>query len=179
MPTVEDEYLRVVQLNFEGLKSLGDKSLAQLKESDFHSQLDAEANSIAIIIQHLHGNMLSRFTDFLTTDGEKPTRNRDNEFEPAALSQNQLLERWEAGWQVVMDTLASLTGCDLLRTIYIRNQPHTVLEALNRQVAHYGAHVGQIILLAKHSKQADWKTLSIPKKGSKAFNQAMFGQKPI
>jgi hypothetical protein len=179
MLKIQDEYLRVIKINFEGLKILGDKAMAQLQAGDFYSQLDAEANSIAVIIQHLHGNMLSRFTDFLTTDGEKPSRNRDEEFEPSPLNQPQLLEYWEAGWQVVMDTLTSLSGADLLRIVYIRNQPHTVLEALNRQVAHYGLHVGQIILLAKHSKQADWKTLSIPKKGSQAFNQSMFDKKPV
>ena len=172
MEKVGAEYLRVVRQNFSDLKRLGDRTFAQLPDADFYAQPDRESNSIAVLIRHLHGNMRSRFTDFLTTDGEKPDRNRDGEFEAAGQSREELLRQWETGWQVVMETLDSLDEADLLRTVVIRNQPHSVIKALNRQVSHYGYHVGQFVFLAKHLRAASWQTLSIPRTGSVEFNQS-------
>jgi hypothetical protein len=165
--TIGAESLRVIRFVFNSQKTLAEKAFEQLSEIDFHITLDEESNSIAIIIQHLSGNMNSRFTDFLTTDGEKPDRNRDAEFEEKPVSRQKLLEKWEAGWQVVFTTLDSLKEDDLLKTVYIRNEPHSVIEALNRQVSHYGYHVGQIVFLAKHLRYKGWKSLSIPKAKAK------------
>ena len=178
MEKVGAEYLRVVRQNFLDLKKLGDRTFAQLPDADFYAQPDRESNSIAVVIRHLHGNMASRFTDFLTTDGEKPGRNRDGEFESANQSRDELVERWETGWQIVMKALDSLDEADLLRTVLIRNQPLSVIEALNRQVSHYGYHVGQIVFLAKHRRAANWKTLSIPRAGSVEFNREFGKQAP-
>ncbi|MFL5752906.1 MAG: DUF1572 family protein [Bacteroidia bacterium] len=161
--TTETEYLRVIRFNFDSQKSLAEKAFEQLSEIDFHITLDEESNSISILIQHMSGNMISRFTDFLTSDGEKPDRNRDAEFEEKNISRQRLLEKWEAGWKVVFAMLEQLEPGDLLKTVYIRNEPHSVIEALNRQVAHYGYHVGQIVFLAKHLRNKNWKSLSIPK----------------
>ncbi len=136
-----------------------------------------DSNSIAVIIQHISGNLMSRFTDFLTSDGEKPTRNRDMEFEEQQLSQTELIKRWNNSWQLLLDTLNSLKNEDLLKTIYIRKEAHSVIEALNRSLTHIAYHVGQIVLLAKHIKKGSWKTLSIPKKKSEEFNRVMFSKK--
>lgn len=171
------EYLDIVNQNFADLKDLGDRAFSQLEEQAFHFKLDAGSNSIATLIQHIHGNMVSRFTDFLTTDGEKPTRNRDGEFEKAGLSQEQLLGLWETGWLVLFDTLRGLTEKDLSKTVLIRSEPHSVLAAINRQVAHYAAHVGQIVFLAKHIQGTSWKSLSIPRGKSAEFNQDMLTKK--
>jgi hypothetical protein len=171
--TVETEFLRVAKLNFRSQKNLGDKSFEQLNDDEFHFSPDEESNSIAVIIQHLHGNMISRFTDFLTTDGEKPNRNRDSEFVEKKLNKSQLMEIWEKGWKLVFDTIDRLKPDEILNTVYIRNEPHTVLEALSRQVSHYGYHVGQIVFLAKHIRNKNWKTLSIARGKSDEFNQKM------
>jgi Protein of unknown function (DUF1572) len=154
-------------------KELGDKTFIQLTDADFHYQPNKESNSIAIIIQHTAGNMLSRWTDFLTTDGEKKWRNRDTEFEEQHLSKQQLIEVWEKGWQCCLTALKSLTENDLLTTVNIREEGLLVVDAINRQLAHYPYHVGQIIYVARLIKNTNWQNLSIPKGQSAAFNQQM------
>ncbi len=162
---------------FESSKALGERCFKQLEESDFHWQYNEESNSIAIIIQHLHGNMLSRWTDFLTTDGEKESRKRDAEFEVSKMNREALIDLWNEGWYCLLTTLKSLTETDLLKTIYIRNEAHTVMEAIHRQLSHYPYHVGQIVFIAKMLKGTAWKSLSIPKHASSAFNDQKFGRK--
>jgi hypothetical protein len=154
-------------------KTLGDKTFEQLTEADFHFMPNAESNSIAIIIQHVAGNMLSRWADFLTTDGEKDWRNRDTEFEEQHLSKEKLIAFWEKGWQCYLDALQNLTEDDLLKTITIRSEGLLVVDAINRQLAHYPYHVGQIVYLGRLIKQQNWKNLSIPKGTSQQFNDGM------
>ena len=154
-------------------KELGDKTFVQLNEEDFHFQPNDASNSIAIIIQHMAGNMLSRWTGFLTSDGEKDWRNRDVEFEEQNLSRQQLINFWQKGWDCCLTTLSSLTEDDLLKTIFIRNEGLSVIDAINRQMAHYPYHVGQIIYLAKIIKSENWQNLSIAKKYSAQFNEQM------
>ncbi len=163
---VSSEYLRVVEVTFKRYKNLGDKTFAQLDDGDFYYCTDEDSNSISVLIQHISGNLVSRFTDFLTTDGEKPNRMRDNEFEEQNLSSEELLKKWEEGWDVFFKTFKSLKESDLVNVVTIRNEPHSVIEALDRAAAHYAYHVGQIILLAKQIKKSDWKTLTIPRKKS-------------
>jgi hypothetical protein len=158
-------------------KELGDKTLALLSDSDFHFQPNEESNSIAVIIQHMSGNMLSRWTDFLTTDGEKEWRHRDSEFEVTATSGAALIKLWETGWDCCLGALSSLTENDLSKTIYIRSEPLTVVDAINRQLAHYPYHVGQIIYIARMIKNKDWVSLSIPKNKSESFNEQMKNNK--
>ncbi len=151
-------------------KKLGEGAMAQCPDEGLFTTLDAESNSIAIIVKHLAGNMRSRWTDFLTTDGEKPDRNRDTEFEDAPKTRAALMELWERGWKYVFDALAPLSDEDLSRKITIRTEPHSVMQAINRQVAHYSYHVGQIVYLAKHFAGSKWQSLTIPKKNSAEFN---------
>jgi hypothetical protein len=162
--TIAKHYLNNAIAEFLKLKSMADKSFAQLADKDFYYKPDAEDNSLAIIIRHMSGNMISRWTNFLTTDGEKPNRNRDGEFEDKVLTKAELLVIWEQGWQVFMDTMYSLTEADAMKEITIRGEKHTVIQAINRQLTHYGYHTGQIVYLAKHIRSSDWATLSIPKK---------------
>jgi Protein of unknown function (DUF1572) len=157
-------------------QQLGHKTFVQLTEADFHYQPNEESNSIAIIIQHIAGNMLSRWTDFLTTDGEKDWRNRDAEFEEQQLTKQQLIGLWEKGWQCCLGALTSLTEDDLLKTIYIRSQGLLVVDAINRQLAHYPYHVGQIIYTAKIITHTNWQNLSIAKGSSAQFNQQMINK---
>ena len=138
--------------------------MAQVTDAQLAETLDADANSIAIIVKHMAGNMRSRWTSFLTSDGEKPDRNRDSEFEDAPVNRQALMELWERGWSYVFGALEPLTDDDLGRTITIRGEAHSVMQAVNRQLTHYAMHVGQIVMLAKHFAGADWKTLTIPKK---------------
>lgn len=175
--SVNEEYLRSIKDIFGKFKAMGDKTFKQLEEKDFHFSLDRESNSIAIIIQHISGNLLSRFTDFLTSDGEKPGRNRDMEFEEQQLSQTELIEQWNHSWKILLDTLNNLTNEDLIKTIYIRKEAHSVIEALNRSLNHTAYHIGQIVFIAKHIKGGAWKTLSIPKGKSGEFNKSMFSRK--
>lgn len=161
---------------FEYYKSLADKAMAQVSEEKLFWQYNEDSNSIAIIVHHLWGNMLSRWTDFLTADGEKEWRDRDAEFENIAESRQALLVKWEEGWQCLFSALRPLTGADLERLIYIRNQGHTVTEAITRQLAHYASHVGQIIYIAKMVSNQPWQTLSIAKGASKGFNEEKFAQ---
>lgn len=165
-------YLDEARRQFRGHKRLGEGALAQLRDEDFFRTLDPEANSVAIIIKHLAGNMRSRFTDFLTSDGEKPDRHRDQEFEiTPATTREEVMRWWDEGWGIVFSALESLRPEDVMRTVTIRQEPHTVLQAINRQVAHYAYHVGQMVFLAKHFRSADWKSLSIPRGKSDEFNR--------
>lgn len=164
-------YLEDAIASLRSYKKQADKAIAQLKDEEFFIQIDPEANSVAIVMKHLAGNMFSRWTDFLTSDGEKPTRNRDMEFviEPKNTKED-VLDYWERGWRCVFDALEPLTEEDLLRKITIRNEEHTVMQAINRQLMHYANHIGQIILLAKHFRSTEWQTLSIPRDRSADFN---------
>jgi hypothetical protein len=148
---------------FRNYKQLAERAMAQAPDEALTAALDPESNSVAIIVKHMYGNMRSRWTDFLTTDGEKPDRNRDTEFESPATSRAQLIAQWESGWKYVFDALASLTDADLGRAVLIRSEPHSVTQAINRQLAHYSYHVGQIVFLAKHFASAQWTSLSTPR----------------
>ena len=166
------EYRDEAARQFRGLKKAADKALAQVSDDDFFAALDAGSNSIALIVKHLAGNMRSRFTDFLTSDGEKPDRRRDSEFEiEAGDTRAALRERWETGWAVTASALESLTAEDFSKTVPIRGEPHTLLRAINRQLVHYGYHVGQLVFLAKHFAGPAWQTLSIPKGKSEEVNR--------
>jgi hypothetical protein len=156
---------------FRQYKQLGDKAIAQVTDEQLFASLDEESNSIAIIVKHLTGNMRSRWTDFLTSDGEKPTRNRDSEFVDPPKTREALVQGWEQGWVCVFSAVEPLTDADLSRTITIRGEAHSVMQAINRQVAHYAMHVGQIILLAKHYAGAQWQTLSVARNRSSEFNR--------
>ncbi len=171
------EFLQSVVKRLNYYKELGDKTFEQLNETDFHFKTDEESNSIALIIQHMAGNMLSRWTGFLTTDGEKDWRNRDAEFEEQNLSMQQLIALWQKGWDCCFDTLASLTGVDLLKTIYIRNEGLLAIDAINRQFAHYPYHVGQIIYIARMIKKENWQSLSIAKGKSGQYNDQMHAKR--
>jgi len=163
-------YLEDSIASLRAYKKLADKALAQLNEDEFFVTLDEEANSIAVIMKHMAGNMFSRWTDFLTTDGEKPDRNRDMEFviEPKT-GKEEVLAYWEKGWHLVFKTLESLGAEDLGRKVLIRGEEHTVIQAINRQLMHYANHIGQIILLAKHFRSSEWTSLSIPRNKSLDF----------
>jgi Protein of unknown function (DUF1572) len=163
---------------FNYYKKLGDRAMAQCPDEGLFATLDAESNSIAIIVKHMSGNMRSRWTDFLTTDGEKPDRHRDTEFEEPPKTRAELVEMWDRGWQYLFEALAPLSDADLVRTITIRTEPHSVMQAINRQVAHYSYHVGQIVYLAKHAAANNWQALTVPKKKSAEFNkQVAAGEK--
>lgn len=157
--------------SFRNYKKMAERAIEQIGDEDFFALIDPEANSVALIVKHIAGNLRSRWHDFLTSDGEKPDRNRDTEFELIGDSRDNLMQFWESGWQTLFDNVAPLTASDFSRTVTIRGEPHTICEALNRQMTHYAYHVGQIVLLAKHFKSADWKTLSVPKNKSAEFNQ--------
>lgn len=173
---IEQHYLDDTLLQLRKLKAQAEKAIAQVDDRQLLAVLDPEANSIAIIMKHMAGNMRSRWTDFLTSDGEKPDRNRDGEFVVSSdASRAQILDAWEDGWKRVLDAIASLKPDDLGKTVPIRGEAHTVVEAINRQVTHYAAHVGQIVLLAKHYAGADWKTLSIPRGKSQDFDVSKGG----
>lgn len=173
-----ESYLENAVKIFRGLKVRADKAIAQVNDEEFFRLIDAEANSIALVIKHLSGNMRSRWTDFLTSDGEKPDRDRDSEFVQSDHDRAAMIVRWEEGWRIFFAALESLKPEDLTRTVTIRGEPHTVVEAINRQLVHYGEHVGQIILLAKHFKSADWQTLSIARNKSGGFNEEMARKHP-
>jgi hypothetical protein len=172
--TVGEEFLDQSRKIFRSQKELADKAISQLSDADLFWQPDAESNDIAINMKHLAGNMISRWTDFLTTDGEKPDRHRDSEFEISEKDAKALKDYWERGYSVFFKTLDSLTEADLLKTITIRQEPHSVIQALVRQISHYGYHVGQIVGLAKQIKVADWKTLTIPRGKSEEYLSTKF-----
>jgi hypothetical protein len=167
-----NEYLQTVIRRLKYYKELGEKTFEQLEEKDFHFQPNSESNSSAVIIQHLTGNMLSRFTNFLTEDGEKEWRQRDDEFEIHSYTRNQLLEIWEKGWNCCLSAISSLSSDDLLKTIYIRKEPMSAIDAINRQLAHYPYHIGQIVYIGRLIKDRNWKNLSIPKGQSQQYNQS-------
>lgn len=167
------KYLDSAIKQFSYYKTLGDRTFAQLSDEQLFWRYNAESNTIAGIVAHLSGNMLSRWTDFLTTDGEKPWRDRDKEFDDHLKSRQEMLSIWEQGWAVLLTTLSSLNKEDLETTVLIRNEPHTVLEAINRQLAHYPYHIGQIVFIGK-LLAAQWQSLTIPKGGSEDFNRSMF-----
>jgi len=163
--------------SFRNYKKLAEKALDQISDEEFFATIDEEANSVAVVVKHIAGNLVSRWSDFLTTDGEKPTRDRDAEFEINDDSRKELMEFWERGWQTLFENIEPLTIEDFTKTVTIRGQEHTIVEAFNRQLTHYAYHVGQIVLLAKHFKSADWKTLSIPKNRSAEFNTFLTNKK--
>ncbi|MGC4037029.1 MAG: DUF1572 family protein [Chitinophagaceae bacterium] len=171
MKSLGKEYLETVIRRVKYYKHLAEQTFDQLEEKDFHFQPSSESNSIAVIIQHMAGNMLSRWTDFLTSDGEKEWRQRDDEFEIHSYSQKQLMELWEKGWSCFINTLDSLNEADLLKIVYIRKEELTVIDAINRQLAHYPHHVGQILYIGKIIRNKNWKSLSIPKGQSENYNK--------
>ncbi len=173
---IEQNYLDSLDKQFRYYKNIGEKAMAQLDEAQLHWQFNEESNSIAMIVQHLAGNMLSRFTDFLTSDGEKPWRKRDAEFEGQQLNAGEVLTLWQEGWDCFFAALSSLKPENLDQIVYIRNEGHTVTEALNRQLAHYPYHIGQIIFIAKMLKDKDWQTLSIARNKSQVFNEEKFSK---
>lgn len=169
-------YLTSVIKQFEYYKSLGDQTFNQLTFDELQWQSHEDANSVSIIVKHSVGNMLSRWTNFLTEDGEKQWRHRDEEFNATFTTYEDLIAAWETGWKCLFDAIIPLTDADLERIIYIRNQGHTVTEAINRQLAHYSFHIGQIVFLGKLLKGSDWNSLSIPKGHSKAYNADKFSE---
>ncbi len=174
-----DLYLADALKRFREAKFQCDRALAQVPVERWTHRLDPESNSLATLMLHLSGNMLSRWTDFLTSDGEKPDRDRDAEFEdPEAFDPAALRTRWERGWACLIGALEGLTGADLDRTVTIRHEPHTVLEAINRQLTHYPYHAGQLVFLAKHLAAGPWQTLSVARGGTRAYNAAMMGDRP-
>ncbi|UNY98684.1 DUF1572 domain-containing protein [Zhouia spongiae] len=173
---MEAHYIDSITKQFRYYKSLGDKSFAILSENDIHRRQGEEQNSIAIIAKHMAGNMLSRFTNFLTEDGEKSWRDRDSEFEDTLQTKDEMIAYWEKGWKCLFNTLENLNPEDIAQIVYIRNEGHTALEALNRQMAHYAYHIGQIVCLAKMIKGNSWISLSIPKGDSDKFNKDKFNK---
>lgn len=163
--------------SFRNYKKLAERAIEQVSDEEFFAAIDAEANSIAVVVKHIAGNSISRWRDFLTTDGEKPDRDRDSEFEIAAETRPALMEFWERGWQTLFDNLQPLSVDDFSKAITIRGQKHTIVEAINRQLTHYAYHVGQIVLLAKHFRSTEWKPLSVPKNRSSEFNQFLAAKK--
>ena len=178
--TISDDFLRSANRQFLYYKTLGEKAIDQLEPEQLFVSLNDDTNSIATIVKHLHGNMLSRWTDFLTTDGEKESRNRDGEFDASTALSNQtkeqILSLWNEGWECLFNALNSLKPEDLSKIIYIRNEGHTVLEAINRQLAHYPYHVGQMVFYAKILKKTEWNSLSIPKNKSNDYNTDKFSK---
>ncbi len=170
------QYLQSAKRQFKMYKMLADKAIERLDEQEMAWQPNTESNSINTIMKHMWGNMMSRWTDFLTTDGEKEWRKRDAEFENDNIGRNEIIQKWEEGWQCLFNALESITDDDLERIIYIRNEGHTVLEAINRQIAHYSYHSGQIVYIAKILKGEQWESLSIPRNKSKDYNAEKFSK---
>lgn len=173
---INNQYLESVKKQFLYYKTLGEKAMDQLEPEQLFTSVNDDTNSIAVIVNHLSGNMLSRWTDFLTTDGEKEWRNRDAEFEEIIKTREELLTVWNKGWNCLFNALNSLTPEQLKTVIYIRNEGHTVIEAINRQLAHYPYHIGQIVFYAKMLKQDEWNSLSIPKNKSNSYNADKFSK---
>jgi hypothetical protein len=170
-------YLADLMRGFQGYKRLAESAVAQLSEVELFQQIDPESNSVAIIMKHISGSMRSRFTDFLTSDGEKPGRGRDREFEQDRMTREELMRGWESAWQLLFSTVEVLKPEDLLQIVTIRGEEHTILQALNRALTHYTQHVGQIVFLAKHVHGSDWKTLSIPRGKSEEYKSGSPGYK--
>jgi Protein of unknown function (DUF1572) len=171
----QDAFLKDVVRSYHNYKLLGERAMAQVPDADLHTLIDSDANSIAVIVKHVAGNLRSRFTDFLTSDGEKADRDRDGEFEmPDRVSREVMLDWWNGGWAAVLEAVEALTPADLARTIYIRGEAFLVAEALNRSITHTAYHVGQIVTLARHFAGSDWKTLSIPRGQSPRHSKGDF-----
>jgi hypothetical protein len=166
-------YLSDAIASFRSYKSLAEKAMEQVSDEEFFKTIDEEANSIAVIVKHIAGNQHSRWRDFLTTDGEKKDRNRDTEFEMIGDTRESLMQFWETGWKTLFEALERLAPEDFSKTVTIRGQKHSIVEAINRQLTHYSYHIGQITFLAKHFKSKDWKSLSVPKNKSAQFNSYM------
>jgi hypothetical protein len=162
---------------FRHYKKLAEEAMKQVTDTQLQIVLDPEMNSIAQTVKHMTGNMRSRWTDFLNTDGEKPDRQRDSEFVDPPATREKVLERWEEGWQLIFQALEPLTDADLSRTVFIRGEAHSVMQAVNRQIAHYAYHCGQIVLLAKHFRSEEWQSLSVPRNKSGEFNQRVLAGK--
>jgi len=173
---MDSNYLESVIKQFNYLKSLGDKTFAQLNDEDIHWKYNEYSNNIAIVTKHIVGNMLSRWTNFLTEDGEKDWRHRDSEFKDSYTTKAVMIQAWEKGWKCLFDAITPLKEANLKDIIYIRNEGHTVTEAINRQLSHYSYHIGQIVLLGTLIKGNDWKSLSVPKNQSEVYNQKKFSQ---
>jgi hypothetical protein len=171
---LNEVYMTSAKKQFSYYKALGEKAIDQLEPEQLFHAANEDSNSIATIVKHLHGNMLSRWTDFLTADGEKPWRKRDEEFENEAVDKSLLISRWNEGWSCLFAALDSLQPEQLTTVIYIRNEGHTVIDAINRQLAHYSYHVGQIVFAAKIFKTSPWQSLSIPRNKSSEYNTAKF-----
>jgi hypothetical protein len=169
----EEAFLQAAIKKFNVQKTLGEKTFAQLDEKDLFFKPSKESNSIAVIVQHMNGNMLSRWTNFLTEDGEKPWRERDKEFEDVLTTKDEVVLAWNAGWRRVLNTLELLQPEDMMKTVTIRNEPLSVVDAIIRQIDHYGYHAGQIVYVGRMIKDEGWQSLSIPKNKSKEFNDAM------
>jgi len=169
----ENDYIESVRKQFTQYKSLAERAMNQVADNKLSWQINPETNSITTIVKHMTGNMLSRFTDFFTSDGEKPWRDRDGEFENEEMTREQLTDFWNRGWNCLFQVLNSLTPEDIPRIVLIRNEKHSVMEAINRQLAHYAYHVGQIVFIGKIILDNHWKSLTIPRKGSKEFNTRM------
>jgi hypothetical protein len=176
MHHMSNDYLESIRKQFEYYKMLGEKTFAQVTDEQLFWQYNEESNSIAMIVKHLWGNMLSRWTDFLTTDGEKEWRQRDAEFENDINTREELMKKWKEGWECLLKAINALDEKDLDRVIYIRNQGHTVTEAINRQLAHYPYHVGQIVFIGKMLAQHGWVSLSIPRGNSQTYNADKFSR---
>ena len=173
MTDIAAHYLEEARKQMRGHKRMAEAAMAQLADDDFFVTIDPESNSVAVLVKHLAGNMRSRFTEFLTSDGEKPDRFRDREFEiNAGTNRAEVMKWWEEGWSCVMGAIDALKPEDVMLTVTIRGEPHTVLQAINRQIAHYAQHTGQIVFLAKHLKSGEWKTLSIPRGKSEDYKTA-------
>ncbi len=171
MDSVIENYRKDALKSFRSYKQLAERALEQIDDEEFFRQVDAESNSIAIIVKHIAGNLHSRWRDFLSTDGEKPERDRDAEFRIAGDTRESLMVYWETGWQTLFDNIEPLNEKDFEKTITVRGEKHTIVEAINRQLAHYAYHVGQIVFLAKHFRSAEWQTLSVAKNRSAEFNR--------
>ena len=173
MTDLATQYLEEMKRQFRGHKRMGEAAMAQLEDAEFFVVIDPESNSVAALVKHIAGNARSRFTDFLTSDGEKPNRFRDREFEVSdKTTREEVMRWWEEGWPHVFSALDSLKPEDVQRTVTIRQEPHTVMQALNRSLAHYAQHIGQIVFLAKHQRSSRWQTLSIPRGKSEEYKTA-------
>ena len=172
---IENYHLDALQ-SFRNYKKLAERAIEQISDEDFATTIDAESNSVALIVKHVAGNLRSRWTDFLTSDGEKDFRNRDAEFEMTGDTRESLMKFWEEGWKTLFENIEPLTVEDFSKTVTIRGESHTLAEAINRQLTHYAYHIGQIVFLAKHLKSSEWKTLSVPRNKSGQFNQFLADQ---
>jgi hypothetical protein len=172
---MQTEYITTTQKSFAAYKTLAEKAIAQVEEKRLFWIFNNESNSIGMIVQHISGNMVSRFTNFYDEDGEKPWRDRDREFEVILSTREEVMEAWNSGWAIFMNVINNLKPEDLSRTVYIRGEAHSVFEAINRQLAHYSYHIGQIVYLSKMLNETGWKSLSIPKNKSGEFNSEKFG----